>query len=147
MKKITPLLTVDAIEPILPFWTEGLGFTVAATVPHPPDDPDGPLGFVILEHDGIELMFQLKASVEADLGQRADPDGPQLAEAMSQGLTTLFAEVESVDAVLDRLTRPTVAVPRRRTFYGMDEIFLIAPGGVLLGLAARVEEEGEADPG
>ena len=140
MKRLTPLLTVDAIEPVLPFWTDGLGFEVTARVPHPPDDPDGPLGFVILQRDGVELMFQLKASVEADLGQHGDADGTTLADDMSRGLTTLFAEVESVDAILDRLTDPEVAVPRRRTFYGMDEIFLIAPGGVLLGLAAPVQE-------
>jgi len=27
MKKLTPVLFVEAIEPCLPFWTERLGFT------------------------------------------------------------------------------------------------------------------------
>ena len=139
MKKLTPILTVDAIEPLLPFWTEGIGFEVTARVHHPPDDPDGPLGFVILSRDQSELMLQTRASVEADLGERAEVDGRDLAARMSRGLTTLFAEVESVDEVLGRLTDPEVAVPRRTTFYGMDEIFLMAPGGALLGLAARLE--------
>jgi hypothetical protein len=34
MKKATPPISVDAIEPCLPFWTEGLGFELDATVPH-----------------------------------------------------------------------------------------------------------------
>jgi hypothetical protein len=34
MKKATPLISVDAIEPCLPFWTEALGFELDATVPH-----------------------------------------------------------------------------------------------------------------
>jgi len=139
VKNLTPILTVDAIEPLLPFWTEGIGLEVTARVHHPPDDPEGPLGFVILSRGDVELMLQTRASVEADLGKRAEADGEDLAARMSQGLTTLFAEVESVDEVLGRLRDPEVAVPRRQTFYGMDEIFLLAPGGALLGLAARVE--------
>ena len=35
MKKVTPILVVDAIEPCLAFWTERLGF--AATADGPPD--------------------------------------------------------------------------------------------------------------
>ena len=142
MKKLTPILTVDAIEPLLPFWTEGIGLEVTARVNHPPDDPEGPLGFVILSRVGVELMLQTRASVEADLGERAEVEGGDLAARMSRGLTTLFAEVDSVDDVLRRLTDPTIAVPRRTTFYGMDEIFLLAPGGAHLGLAARVETDG-----
>ena len=142
MKKLTPILTVEAIEPLLPFWTDGIGFEVTVRVPHPPDAEDGPLGFVILALGDVELMLQTRESVEADLGARPEVDGGSLADEMSRGLTTLFAEVASVDEVLDRLTTPDVAVPRRKTFYGMDEIFLRAPGGALLGLAAKVAEEG-----
>ena len=34
MKKVTPLITVDEIEPCLPFWTGKMGFEATATVPH-----------------------------------------------------------------------------------------------------------------
>ena len=34
MNKATPLITVDEIEPCLPFWTDGLGFELTVTVPH-----------------------------------------------------------------------------------------------------------------
>jgi hypothetical protein len=34
VKKLPPIMTVDAVEPCLGFWTERLGFTVTAQVPH-----------------------------------------------------------------------------------------------------------------
>lgn len=137
MKKLTPILTVDAIEPLLPFWTDGIGFEVTARVPHPPDREDGPLGFVILASGEAELMLQTRESVAADLGNVAGEAGlPDLVDEMSRSRTTLFLQVESVDEVLDRLPGPRVVVPRRTTFYGMDEIFILTPDGALLGLAA-----------
>ena len=66
MKKLTPILFVDAIEPCLPFWTERLGFTKATEVPH-----DGRLGFVILVKDGLELMYQTWDSAAADVSGAA----------------------------------------------------------------------------
>ena len=53
VKKITPVLLVDAIEPILPFWIDRLGFTKAIEV------PDGnKLGFVDLQKGSVEVMYQ-----------------------------------------------------------------------------------------
>jgi hypothetical protein len=139
MKKLTPILTVDAIEPLLPFWTEGVGFAVTVSVPHPPDAEDGPLGFVILAHGEVELMLQTSASMELDFGAGGPEGYPDLVARLEGSLPLLFVEVEAIDAVLDRLSHPEVVIPRRTTFYGMDEIFLMAPGNALLGLAAKVE--------
>lgn len=142
MKTITPLITVDAVEPCLPFWTERLGFEVTVTVPH-----EGSVGFAILARNGVELMYQSRASVEADLGEASATSGhPDLAERMAAGMTTLFIEVEALDPVIEALGEDAdVVVPRRRTFYGMDEIFVRAPCGTLVGFAAAVaSEEGEA---
>lgn len=137
MNKLTPILTVEAIEPLLPFWTDGVGFQVTARVPHPPDAPDGPLGFVILSHGEVELMLQTRASLEEDLGPVARKAGlPDLPRTLAESTPLLFLQVDAVDTVLDRLEAPRVVVPRRTTFYGMDEIFLLAPGGALLGIAA-----------
>lgn len=139
MNKLTTILTVESIEPLLPFWTDGIGFQVTARVPHPPDAADGPLGFVILAHGEVELMLQTLESIAADLGPAAEKAGlPGLPETLERSVPTLFLQVDSVDAVLQRLESPRVVVPRRTTFYGMDEIFLMAPGGALLGLAAPV---------
>src|ERR1700693_6367430 len=60
IKKLTPVLMVDAIEPVLPLW-DALGCTRAAEVPH-----GDRLGFVILQTDAVEVMYQTFDSVRAD---------------------------------------------------------------------------------
>ena len=132
IQKITPILVVHEIEPCLPFWTEGLGFTTTATVPH-----EDHLGFAMLERDGVVLMYQSRASVEADLEVMA-LDHPGLAAELGGSTTTLFIEVADLDPVIAALSEADVEVPRRQTFYGMDEIFVRAPCGTLVGFAARV---------
>src|SRR6185436_16861336 len=76
--KITPVLIVPAIEPVLPLW-EALGFTRAAEVPH-----GDALGFVILAGNGAELMYQTVDSVR--------DDEPRALEG--HGATLLFIEVD-----------------------------------------------------
>ena len=62
MKKATAIISVDSIEPCLPFWTS-LGFEVTVTVPH-----EDAIGFAMLNKGDVELMYQSRASIEADLG-------------------------------------------------------------------------------
>jgi hypothetical protein len=114
MKKLTPVLVVDRVEPCAEFWTGRLGFARTAEVPH-----DGELGFVILQSGAVELMYQSRASVAADL--------PPLAEGPHR--TVLFIEVEDLDAVERALDGVEVVQPRRTTFYGMTEIGIREPGG------------------
>ena len=135
MKKATPIITVDVIEPCLPFWTDMLGFELTATVPH-----EDVLGFAMLRGGDVELMYQSRASVDADLGASGAPTG--LASELANSTSTLFVEVEDLDAVIDALgDQADVVVPRRQTFYGMDEIFVRAPCRTLVGFAARLPEE------
>jgi hypothetical protein len=136
MKKATPLITVEAIEPCVLFWT-GLGFEVTAEVPH-----GNVLGFVMLQSDGVELMYQTKASIEADLGASGAPEG--MADELTRSTSALFVEVEDIDALLSDMGEAQVLVPRRQTFYGMDELFVRAPCGTVVGFAARVETESDA---
>ncbi len=124
IKRMTPILTVKDIEPSLPFWMEGLGFEQTAEV------PDGDrLGFVSLERDGMEIMLQTRRSVEADL--------PALAEEFARGPSVLFLEIDTLEGMEERLLAlgGTVVRPRRRTFYGADEVFFRSPGGHIVGLA------------
>lgn len=114
MKKLTPVLPVQAIEPVLAFW-EALGFERTAEV------PDGDtLGFVILGNGPVEIMYQTYASIGADL--------PALAST-PQGGTLLFIEVEDLDAVEAALGDAERVHPRRKTFYGADELSVREPGG------------------
>lgn len=118
MKKLTPVLNVDAIEPALPFWVDRLGFEKTAEVPH-----EGALGFVMLKHGDVEIMYQTVASVEADLGKAA---------GIPLGGTSLFIEVNDLDDVARRLEGVPHVIPRRKTFYGADEIVVREPGGSLV---------------
>ena len=125
MKKLTPILVVEALEPCLPFWTDRLGFEVVATVPH-----GDRLGFAILQKGGVEIMYQSRASV-------AD-DAPGVAGSIAEQSSVLFIEVESVDEIEKAMEGVDLLVPRRTTFYGMDEIFVRAPCGTVVGFAAPV---------
>lgn len=134
MKKITPLITVEDVEPCLPFWTERLEFEITATVPH-----HDKLGFAMLRKGGVELMYQSRASIEEDLGEAGAATGhADIVERLAGSTSTLFIEVASLDDVVAALEDADVVVPRRQTFYGMDEIFVRAPCGTLVGFAAPV---------
>lgn len=135
MKKLTPIITVEAIEPCLPFWTEALGFEVPVTVPH-----EDALGFAILQKEGVELMYQTRASIDTDLGASGAPAG--FGSELAAGRSLLFIEVEAIDPLLPKLEGVEIVIPRRQTFYGMDEIFVRAPCGTVVGFAAKVEGEG-----
>ena len=121
MQRVTPVLMVDAIEPALGFWVDKLGFTKAAEVPH-----EGHLGFVILERDGVQIMYQTKASVAADV--------PPIASSPQRG-TFLFIEVDNLDAIVKSLSGLTPVIPRRKTFYGADELIVREPAGNVVTFA------------
>jgi uncharacterized glyoxalase superfamily protein PhnB len=131
MNKVTPIMVVPEIESCLPFWTEKLGFEVTATVPH-----EDKIGFAMLQKGGVELMYQSRASVDADLGASGAPRG--LAKELAGSTTSLFIEVDRLDDVIAALGDAEVLVPRRQTFYGMDEVFVRPPCGTVVGFAARV---------
>src|SRR5688500_11146577 len=62
IRKLTPVLLVDAVEPCLPFWTELLGFAVTAQV------TEGErIGFAILEEVGVESMYHIRTCASADV--------------------------------------------------------------------------------
>ncbi len=124
--KITAILFVDEIEPCLKFWVDAVGFSKTVEV------PDGDrLGFVILTHDGAEVMLQTHRSARADVGDAA-------ADHTKENKSHLFVEVEDFDEVLRRTAGFEVVMPVRETFYGMKEILLKEPGGHYVCFAARI---------
>jgi hypothetical protein len=120
MKKLTPILAVEAIEPSLPFWVDALGFTKSVEVPH-----GDALGFVILEKDGYEVMLQTVASIKGD--------APAIAPAPCGSI--LFIEVEELSAIEEAVAGYELLIARRKTFYGAEEIFVREPGGNVVGFA------------
>src|SRR5258708_19303163 len=122
VKKLTPVLFVDKIEPVLPFWTEHLGFVKTVEV------PDGDrLAFVILQQGTVEVMYQTYASVDKDL--------PAILPDVRKGPTFLYIEVENLDALKPALKSATVYLPHRTTFYGAREIAVPEPPGHFLTFA------------
>jgi len=108
MKKLTPVLVVDAIEPVLPLW-DAVGFAKTVEVPH-----GDRLGFVILQSDSVELMYQTRASIEAD---NTDVHrGPR-----PLGGTIVFIEVDDLEAVNSAVPQDAVVFTNRKTFYGATE--------------------------
>jgi uncharacterized glyoxalase superfamily protein PhnB len=120
LKKVVPIIAVDAIEPCLPFWTDRLGFVVTVQVPH-----EDRIGFAILVKDGCEVMYQSRASMEADVPGVASP---------GHGIA-LYIDVDDINAVERVVAGLEVVVPRRTTFYGAEEIFVRAPCGTVVGFA------------
>ena len=119
MKKLTPVLLVEEIEPCLPLWIDKLGWEKTAEVPE-----GDKLGFVILAKDGVEVMYQSFASVEKDLGApHRRPNGTSVG---------LFIEVSDLDAVEKQLSGVPLSLQRRTTFYGMHEIGVTEAGGHLV---------------
>jgi len=120
LKKVVPIIAVDAIEPCLPFWTDRLGFVLTVQVPH-----EDRIGFAILVKDGCEVMYQSRASMEADVPGVASP---------GHGIA-LYIDVDDINAVERVVAGLEVVVPRRTTFYGAEEIFVRAPCGTVVGFA------------
>jgi catechol 2,3-dioxygenase-like lactoylglutathione lyase family enzyme len=125
-KKLTPVVPVEAIEPLLPFWRDRLGFEVTAEVPHAER-----LGFVILVRGGAELMLQTHESIRGD--------DSRVSEVMQPGTSVLFFEVDSLAGVEEALEGLSdgaeVLIPRRKTFYGSTEVWVRAPDGTVAGFA------------
>lgn len=128
VQKLTANLFVDAIEPCLAFWKERLGFTTTAEVPE-----GDKLGFAILTNGQVELMYQSWESLEKDV-----PGAFARTQARSTGL---FIEVSDLDAVERAMKGVTQLFPRRRTFYGMDEIGVREPGGHAVIFAQPAKQE------
>ena len=122
VKKITPVLLVNEVEPCVTFWKERLGFEVAIEVPE-----GDKIGFVSLQRAGVELMYQSYASVEKD--------SSFLAQGHGRGPTFLYIEVDSLDDVIAATKGAGVVMPERTAFYGAREIGVKDPAGHVLTFA------------
>jgi len=125
VKRITPVLFVKEIEPILAFWVDALGFTKTIDVPH-----GDKLGFIALQKGSTEVMYQSYASLGEDM--------PLIAEAARKGPTFLYVEVDNLDAVLTALKNSKIVQPERTAFYGMREVGYQDPAGHFITFAQPV---------
>lgn len=120
---LAPVLVVESVEPCLRFWTDRFGFAAANQVP----GPDGRLVFASVEKDGVEVMYQTRASVVAER--------PETEAELTGHSVALFITVDDIDSVEKALAGAPVVKPRHRTFYGSTEIYVREPGGNTVGFA------------
>jgi uncharacterized glyoxalase superfamily protein PhnB len=122
VKKITPILFAEEIEPCLKFWVERLGFEKTIDV------PDGnKLAFAILQKGGVELMYQTYASAEKDVAS--------VRPEVRKGPSFLYVEVENLDEIINAVKGTEVVMPVRTTFYGAKEIGIKDPAGHIITFA------------
>ncbi len=129
MKKLTPILPVESIEPCLPFWVDQLGFTKTMEVPQ-----GDRLVFVGLAFGSVEVMLQTIASIAEDM--------PALAPSLATAHQFLYIEVEDLDQIKARLEDGDIVQPERLTFYGAREVGTRSPGGHYVTFA-EMGKEGE----
>ena len=125
VKRITPVLLVKDIGPLLPLWVDRLGFTKTIEVPE-----GNRLGFVAFRKGDTEVMYQTYSSVEKD--------APKEMAAAAKGPTYLYMEVDDLDAVLAATNDMKIAMPLRTAFYGMREFAVQDPCGHFITFAQPV---------
>jgi uncharacterized glyoxalase superfamily protein PhnB len=116
VKKITPVLFAEEIEPCVKFWVDHLGFQKTVEV------PDGSkLAFAMLQKGSLELMYQSYASAEKDVAA--------MSNWIRKGPTFLYVEVDRLDDTIAAVKGAEVVMPVRTTFYGAKEIGVKDPAG------------------
>lgn len=122
VKKITPILFAEEIEPCLKFWVERLSFEKTIDVPE-----GNKLAFAILQKGSVELMYQTYASAEKDVsGVRPE---------VRKGPSFLYVEVDNLDETITAMNGAEVVMPVRTTFYGAKEIGIKDPAGHVITFA------------
>ena len=116
VKKLTPVLFVERIEPVIAFWTHHLGFIKTVEVPE-----GDRLAFVILQQGSAEVMYQTYGSVEKDM--------PAIVGDVRKGPSFLYLEVDDFESIKAAVKGMQIYMPERTTFYGAKEIGVKDPAG------------------
>jgi uncharacterized glyoxalase superfamily protein PhnB len=127
LKALAPVLIVETVEPSLKFWTDQFGFAKENEVP----GPDGKLIFASVKKNGVEIMYQTRASVIAD-----NPAGAAELNGHSVGLFITVPTITDLDELARRSEGAPIVKPRHDTFYGTTEFYIREPGGNVVGFAA-----------
>ena len=135
LRKATPVLIVDRIEPVIAFWKK-LGVTPTTEVPDGTTQ-DGRLAFVILKAEGIEIMYQTVDSIKEDLVKSASIKEAFRTEPQQ---ATLFIEVSELAEIQRQLQGERLIMPRRTTFYGSTEVGYTDPAGNIVVFAEHHTE-------
>jgi uncharacterized glyoxalase superfamily protein PhnB len=129
LKKLTPNLMTEDVNRTLDFYTNILGFERVVTVPE-----TGQLDWAMARRDGVELMFQSRASLGGEIAA--------LAGASIGASQTLHIEVTGLDALYQQLQEHVeIVVERHTTFYGTHEFAFKDCNGYVLVFAESLNQQ------
>jgi lactoylglutathione lyase len=121
--KLTPNMMVEDVNATVDFYRDVLGFDLVMTVPD-----SGRFDWALVRRDGIEMMFQTRASLSGDL--------PAFADRPLGGALTFYLDVEGIDALYRQLqARVAVVKELHETFYGTREFAIEDVNGFILTFA------------
>jgi PhnB protein len=128
IKKLTPNLVVRSVDASLEFYRNVLGLETGFTVPE-----QTPFVFGSVANGAVEVFFNDQKTVAAEY--------PSLAKTIG-GSLTLYMEVDSLQAVMDRVKQAgaKVSMPVTEQFYGMREFAFEDPDGYTITIAERMEQ-------
>jgi uncharacterized glyoxalase superfamily protein PhnB len=126
IRKLTPNLIVRNVESSLKFYQEILSLEKAISVPE-----QSPYVFASVSNGSVEIFFNDQKTVAAEY--------PKLAATIGASLT-LYMEVDSLQAVLDRVhkTGAKISIPVTDQFYGMREFAFEDLDGYTITIAQRM---------
>ncbi|HSL31787.1 MAG TPA: VOC family protein [Anaerolineales bacterium] len=123
LKKLTPNLMVEDISQTLAFYRDILGFRVLMTLPE-----QEPFSFAIVNRDGVELMFQSRASLSENV--------PALTGSPIGASQTFYIEVTGIHDLYEALRqRVDIVVDLHTTFYGTQEFYFRDINGYILSFS------------
>lgn len=122
VQRLTPILAVESIEASVPFW-ESIGFAAAN-----PSYTDGKLIFIEFVKDDFQVHYQTIERIERNT--------PAAADSLRGSSAMIYVTVDQLDGVVERLGGAEVVIPRQRTAWGSDEIYVREPGGHIIGFAS-----------
>jgi lactoylglutathione lyase len=127
IKRLTPNLIVRNVEASLKFYREMLGLETAITVPD-----HSPYIFASVSNGPVEIFFNDQTTIAAEY--------PKLAATIG-GSLTLYMEVDSLQAVLDRVQKKgaKISMPVTDQFYGMKEFAFEDQDGYTITIAQKAE--------
>jgi lactoylglutathione lyase len=122
-KKLTPNLMVEDVNRTVEFYRDLLGFELAGYVPE-----TGQFDWAAMKRDGVELMFQARSSLGADI--------PELADMPVGGSLTFYTEVTDLRELYERLKgRVAIVQDWHTTFYSTNEFAFQDCNGYILALS------------
>ncbi|HEX6287584.1 MAG TPA: VOC family protein [Herpetosiphonaceae bacterium] len=123
LNKLTPNLMVEDVNRTLEFYTRLLGFERLASVPE-----TGQFDWAMVQRDGVQLMFQARASLGGEV--------PALADAPIGASQTFYIEVEGLDELYRQLKdQVEIVAERHTTFYGTEEFAFKDCNGYVLAFS------------